>query len=188
METKEKEKENRLPIPTKAQMTVLRMAAGVHPPIGPLFGELRNHLVVPSDHANPLFEAAASLEALGALTTSPQDAGLAGEEETARGEDTTYLLTPIGREMVRPAGPAYLERGLTLEGVDGGGPRVRAIEHLLAAQGHLLEARTLIEKLPAQELTQGMINFLSALTLFLGLIGETAHQLRNPAPKSRKWA
>ena len=184
METKEKEKENRLPVPTKAQTTVLRMAAGVTP-IGPLFGELRNHLVVPSDHANPLLEAATSLEALGALTTSPEDAGDPGM--VARGENQTFLLTPIGVNMVRPAGPAYLERGLTLEGVDGG-PRARAIEHLLAAQGHLIEAREQIKTLGAQNLTQAMINFLSSLTLFLGLIGETAHSLRNPAPKSRKWA
>jgi hypothetical protein len=184
METKEKESLRVLP--TRSQLLALRMAAGITPAHGNRRSSdpgLRNHLVVPADHANPLLEASSALEGLGALTTSPKDVGMA--DVIARGEDVTFYLTPIGAEMVRPLGALNHPLGLehTLEGTDS--PRSRAIEHLLAAQTHLLEARSAIEQSdsPLPHVPQ-IVSFLGALTMFLGLVGEAVYQLRHPVGRS----
>jgi hypothetical protein len=151
---------------TRSQLVVLRMAAGV---TNPAAAPIRNHLVVPGDHANLLLEAATHLEELGALTTSPEDA-------VVRGEDVVFILTPIGEQMV----PHPVRTGSEL-GTENS-PRSRAIEHLLAAQHHLIEARAAIEafdpvRYPAAPGDQ-LINFLGSLTMFLGLVGEAVYQLR----------
>jgi hypothetical protein len=149
---------------------------------------IRNHLVVPGDHANPLLETATALEGFGALTTSPEDVGTPADM-VARGENVTFLLTAIGEAMISNLRGPYLNQGPAEQlGGPADSPRSRAIEHLLAAQGHLIEARTAIEQNESIARNPQIMTFLGALTMFLGLVGEALYQLRNPAPKPRKWA
>ena len=173
----------RKPVLTRSQLLVLRMAAGVTPHSPSLGANLRNHVIVPADHANPFLEAATGLEEIGALTTSPED--------DVRGENQAFVLTPIGTDLVRPVGSSYLSQGLEVE--TDTGPRSRAIEHLLAAQSHLIEARGAIERYESASQNDGsrvrvkppsLVNFLGALTMFLGLTGEAVYQLRQPVGRS----